>query len=107
MIRRPPRSTLFPYTTLFRSGGAADLILRPRDRHHPRRAGKIGDVEHDLGGAVGVDDNDAGIERQWLLRGRRALQLDRGIAAGLDLPARALDAVDRLTVEVGVLGGWS
>src|SRR5215211_5120175 len=23
MIRRPPRSTLFPYTTLFRSGGAA------------------------------------------------------------------------------------
>src|SRR3989442_8468416 len=23
MIRRPPRSTLFPYTTLFRSGGRA------------------------------------------------------------------------------------
>src|SRR3712207_7146705 len=23
MIRRPPRSTLFPYTTLFRSGGDA------------------------------------------------------------------------------------
>src|SRR3712207_9435993 len=29
MIRRPPRSTLFPYTTLFRSGTApfADLII--------------------------------------------------------------------------------
>src|SRR5256885_9581259 len=28
MIRRPPRSTLFPYTTLFRSGGAeAELPL--------------------------------------------------------------------------------
>src|SRR2546425_9776050 len=27
MIRRPPRSTLFPYTTLFRS--------RPRVPHHP------------------------------------------------------------------------
>src|SRR3712207_7971897 len=26
MIRRPPRSTLFPYTTLFRSG--ADYLLR-------------------------------------------------------------------------------
>src|SRR2546422_7317511 len=25
MIRRPPRSTLFPYTTLFRSGYAADF----------------------------------------------------------------------------------
>src|SRR3712207_8488263 len=24
MIRRPPRSTLFPYTTLFRSQGSAD-----------------------------------------------------------------------------------
>src|ERR1017187_10915839 len=24
MIRRPPRSTLFPYTTLFRSGGRAE-----------------------------------------------------------------------------------
>src|SRR3712207_8144721 len=28
MIRRPPRSTLFPYTTLFRSpDGVADLLL--------------------------------------------------------------------------------
>src|SRR3989441_3906169 len=25
MIRRPPRSTLFPYTTLFRSEGALDV----------------------------------------------------------------------------------
>src|SRR3712207_6877468 len=29
MIRRPPRSTLFPYTTLFRSHLPA--LLRPRD----------------------------------------------------------------------------
>src|SRR3712207_7632595 len=27
MIRRPPRSTLFPYTTLFRSGWYADDLL--------------------------------------------------------------------------------
>src|SRR5258708_22024057 len=26
MIRRPPRSTLFPYTTLFRSSAHADLL---------------------------------------------------------------------------------
>src|SRR3712207_7169221 len=26
MIRRPPRSTLFPYTTLFRSEGAEDPV---------------------------------------------------------------------------------
>src|SRR3712207_8931819 len=27
MIRRPPRSTLFPYTTLFRSPGGRDVAL--------------------------------------------------------------------------------
>src|SRR2546422_7422559 len=27
MIRRPPRSTLFPYTTLFRSLGPVDLLI--------------------------------------------------------------------------------
>src|SRR5687768_17989130 len=34
MLRRPPRSTLFPYTTLFRSpqhGHVADGAERPRD----------------------------------------------------------------------------
>src|SRR2546427_10455734 len=30
MIRRPPRSTLFPYTTLFRSTSLSDMILRRR-----------------------------------------------------------------------------
>src|SRR5687768_17640330 len=29
MIRRPPRSTLFPYTTLFRSRAVAGPALRP------------------------------------------------------------------------------
>src|SRR3712207_8234336 len=32
MIRRPPRSTLFPYTTLFRSvGRGLTPLLQPRD----------------------------------------------------------------------------
>src|SRR5256885_16456874 len=32
MIRRPPRSTLFPYTTLFRSGASRRLFgLTPRE----------------------------------------------------------------------------
>src|SRR5256885_10428781 len=30
MIRRPPRSTLFPYTTLFRSRQATDELLAAR-----------------------------------------------------------------------------
>src|SRR3712207_7413041 len=44
MIRRPPRSTLFPYTTLFRSRDCAQGLqqcgcrsLAP-DRQHPARA---------------------------------------------------------------------
>src|SRR3712207_7655596 len=36
MIRRPPRSTLFPYTTLFRSGPEPERRLRRRVR--PRAA---------------------------------------------------------------------
>src|ERR1051325_11172379 len=32
MIRRPPRSTLFPYTTLFRSGSELDCTRRWRER---------------------------------------------------------------------------
>src|SRR3712207_8488288 len=61
MIRRPPRSTLFPYATLFRSGGdgasagrgvargdAPDLDLRPRP------GGAVPDAERvsPLAGAV-------------------------------------------------------
>src|SRR3712207_7945932 len=38
MIRRPPRSTLFPYTTLFRSQGEAEL-LRHREAEAELAAG--------------------------------------------------------------------
>src|SRR3712207_6989392 len=34
MIRRPPRSTLFPYTTLFRSLVAVEDRVRPRRDGH-------------------------------------------------------------------------
>src|SRR5258707_10930703 len=48
MIRRPPRSPLFPYTTLFRSRRLAAQPRRPRQRHvvvpaHARTAGLLGD----------------------------------------------------------------
>src|SRR3712207_8948459 len=50
MIRRPPRSTLFPYTTLFRSPGdfrqrAAQLVLDSR-RSVREVAGELG-VNHE------------------------------------------------------------
>src|SRR5947209_9514512 len=39
MIRRPPRSTLFPYTTLFRSISTVheDDVLRPGGQHRLER----------------------------------------------------------------------
>src|SRR2546422_6933767 len=38
MIRRPPRSTLFPYTTLFRSRARGRVRMR-QDNHVEARAG--------------------------------------------------------------------
>src|SRR3712207_6883209 len=40
MIRRPPRSTLFPYTTLFRSP-AIEVVRDGRVRFHPDRWGRV------------------------------------------------------------------
>src|SRR3712207_6910165 len=39
MIRRPPRSTLFPYTTLFRSPTPPSGRSRRRPRRSPRTSG--------------------------------------------------------------------
>src|SRR3712207_8401542 len=46
MIRRPPRSTLFPYTTLFRSAGPVlhprrGLHALPRPQHGPGRPAEL------------------------------------------------------------------
>src|SRR2546430_11208425 len=41
MIRRPPRSTLFPYTTLFRSGSSED-----GGAVHPRRRSRLTTRRH-------------------------------------------------------------
>src|SRR2546430_4122522 len=45
MIRRPPRSTLFPYTTLFRS-----LSIRSAQGSHRARARQRGDARRDQRG---------------------------------------------------------
>src|SRR3712207_7708845 len=47
MIRRPPRSTLFPYTTLFRSRLDALEVLRVLGHVRPRRH-ELGDEGHPL-----------------------------------------------------------
>src|SRR3712207_8476360 len=70
MIRRPPRSTLFPYTTLFRSGRLVDDRLAP------------GNVEDPLGPlAIGAVDE----QQRLALRRHEARQhgLDRESARAL------------------------
>src|SRR3712207_8152389 len=55
MIRRPPRSTLFPYSTLFRSragglpdaGGLVELLREQRAQVVGRRLGLVHRVERD------------------------------------------------------------
>src|SRR2546425_13273277 len=48
MIRRPPRSTLFPYTTLFRSGTAGVLEQRMQQGEFTRGQRNERSVEDDL-----------------------------------------------------------
>src|SRR2546427_8410783 len=75
MIRRPPRSTLFPYTTLFRSADGRDA----RSRHQPHQGARervrvVGDPrEHDLPRAR--EERAVGAARQGR---RRRGRLSRG-----------------------------
>src|SRR3989454_6731101 len=100
MIRRPPRSTLFPYTTLFRSGdhGRMDLpeplvpevfvdraerrVPDPEDRRHPLGADpEVADVEQELLAQILLDRellrevDDREVVRADLKPTRRALVL--------------------------------
>src|SRR2546430_7202477 len=57
MIRRPPRSTLFPYTTLFRSlqpqtDRSEDLIPRGRGPRHRQSQGCLLPLRDQLGRVV-------------------------------------------------------
>src|SRR2546430_12024107 len=121
MIRRPPRSTLFPYTTLFRSRGAprgrGQRLRDPEVRHDDAAATPL---EQDVVGLhVAMDDPKRvrGPERVGgllhdaarLVRGQPAAPLELGaerlaVHVGhheVDQPVRALaDRVDRHDMRV-------
>src|SRR2546422_6459148 len=59
MIRRPPRSTLFPYTTLFRSQRALDHALRRLQRG----GAEVADARTGPGAGAGRDRAEPEQER--------------------------------------------
>src|SRR3712207_9048684 len=83
MIRRPPRSTLFPYTTLFRSLARVDVPDAP---HHLDRVTHRGDR---LGGREppsthGLDRVPEGTRSQAQLEPAATEQVEAGRGAGDD-----------------------
>src|SRR3712207_9409776 len=88
MIRRPPRSTLFPYTTLFRSQPLLDQRV-PRGG----QGGRLAAQRHrDLRGGHGRPDRSA-----QLGHGVHVLALGGGgpVVAGAEEPDRQLGLGDR------------
>src|SRR5260370_4540533 len=94
MIRRPPRSTLFPYTTLFRSHAAADATVqpdRPRYRHQS------------LDRALGWHLDPAEQANQGRLTGAVAAQHGKLLAARARKGDVAQDAVNAVADLRGVI----
>src|SRR5256885_13832003 len=58
MIRRPPRSTLFPYTTLFRSSHAVGRLVKI-DRNGDSAGADDGEIGGMPFGAIGGEKGDA------------------------------------------------
>src|SRR3712207_7526819 len=71
MIRRPPRSTLFPYTTLFRSLRDDSLARSAGTREHRARGRRAGDL---LGGQRRGEGSRARGSARW--GEQRELSLD-------------------------------
>src|SRR2546427_4252710 len=77
MIRRPPRSTLFPYTTLFRSAVALDAVGRRQARAQPRTyplardRGEFIVQRAEVGNAPLMLGRDEALEHLVLVHGQR------------------------------------
>src|SRR2546430_3635193 len=78
MIRRPPRSTLFPYTTLFRS--RADLVVACDGRHSTLRD-RAGMTVEDLGRS---EEHTSELQSQSNLVCRLLLEKKKNIMHVLD-----------------------
>src|SRR3712207_7020474 len=79
MIRRPPRSTLFPYTTLFRSRGRGGRPPRRTAAHRAlaaRPAALLSRVRGDRADAAGARRGDRRRDRRRPGRDRKSTRLN-------------------------------
>src|SRR2546422_6338833 len=76
MIRRPPRSTLFPYTTLFRSHLRQELggKLRPEGQGRERRAADGDDRQRHPPGALRSEEHTSELQSRLHLVCRLLLE---------------------------------
>src|SRR5256884_9537179 len=116
MIRRPPRSTLFPYTTLFRSAGAGGALLQT-DRADHRCSGWHRHVASGAGDAhaerqVGAQAMSACGDKELQLHGLLDGELDAlntlacgahlGVCPGCDADFQRLQSVRTALRSPGV-----
>src|SRR2546430_3959539 len=104
MIRRPPRSTLFPYTTLFRSPGVPDGDVA-RKLAQDLLVEHVGDEPHSAVGAcdaLTVHSDDPG---RLLAAVLQAVQAQVGDAGSVGNSGDADDAA-HLVVSLPCDGGW-
>ena len=88
MIRRPPRSTLFPYTTLFRSTQFTSFVaveeMMVTDRGEPRRIEVPVDMPEGVSheGVFGDDEKRVDFTARVKEKGRQPVTAGRAGAAG-------------------------
>src|SRR5258707_3068576 len=67
MIRRPPRSTLFPYTTLFRSGRVGPIVRKTGERRRYRGLDRPRSRQGSASGARSEEHTSELQSRQYLV----------------------------------------
>src|SRR3712207_8310896 len=75
MMRRPPRSTLFPYTTLFRSPRARPRLHEPRGERAIRLLGRMRRVGGRVGEGRLLRRGVYGERRRWGRPDRKSTRL--------------------------------
>src|SRR3989449_4706365 len=101
MIRRPPRSTLFPYTTLFRSHAARDAA--PEVLAHARLVDPPGQL---LADTLGVEAQIAGVFDQVVIV-QSELPLEQAVVHLPEFRLRAGGFRDRKSTRLNSSHGYN